>query len=231
MAKFQKRILARKMRGEGKSIKEIARLLKISKSSVSIWCRDIILTPKQIKRLHLQMVVGGYKGRLKGSQLQKTRKEIKIKNYKILGVENVKSIKNRDLLMLGLGLYFGEGNKTGNKFQFTNSNADIVGLIILWLERVFNIKRKDFILNIIINQLHKFREREVKNYWVKITHTNIHQFNKTIFIKSKSKKVYQNLNEHFGTLIIRVKKSSDLQYKILGLCYGILVKTGIIKAM
>jgi len=231
MAKSKKRILAIKMRSRGKSIKEIARLLKISKSSVSIWCRDVVLTYKQIEHLHSQMVIGGYKGRLKGAQLQKEKKEIKIKNYKALGIKDIKLIKSRDLLMLGLGLYFGEGNKIGNQFQFTNSNQNLIRLIILWLEKVFDVKRKDLILNIIINQLHKFREKEVKEHWVKTTRTHIRQFNKTIFIKSRGKKIYQNLNEHFGTLTIRVKKSSDLQYRILGLCYGILVKSGIIKAM
>jgi len=39
---------ARRMRHlEGRSIKEIARLLEVSRSSVSLWVRDIELTPAQ----------------------------------------------------------------------------------------------------------------------------------------------------------------------------------------
>ena len=231
MAKFRKRLLARKMRAGGKSIKEISRLIKISKSSASIWCRDIVLTSEQIQHLHLRMVKGGYKGRLKGALLQKTRKELKIKNYQKLGIKTIKLLKNRDLLLLGLGLYLGEGSKFANQFRFTNSNPYLIKLIILWLKKLFDVKRKDFVFSVMINQLHQFRGKEVKDYWVKITSANINQFNKTIFIKSKSRKVYQNLNEHFGTLNVGVRKSSDLQYKILGLCYGILIKADIIKAM
>jgi|SRR3989344_4313897 len=230
MAKFQKRILAIKLRKKGKSIKDIARLLKISKSSASIWCRDVVLTPTQIENLHSQFIIGGYKGRLKGARLQKEKREFKIKNYQKLGIVTIKLLRSRDLLLLGLGLYFGEGNKSGNQFQFTNSNPNIIKLIILWLEKIFDIKKRDLILNIIINQLHRHREKELKKYWVKITTTNIFQFNKTIFIKSKNKKIYQNFNNYFGTLTIRVRKSSDLQYRILGLCYGVLDKSKSIDA-
>ncbi|MCX6703008.1 MAG: helix-turn-helix domain containing protein [Candidatus Wolfebacteria bacterium] len=222
MAKSQKHILAIELRKEGNSIKDISRLLKISKSSASIWCRDVLLTSQQVDNLHSKMVAGGYKGRLKGAQMQKAKRKLKIKNYQKLGIKTIKPVGSRDLLMLGLGLYLGEGNKGGNQFQFTNSNSDIVRLIILWLKDVFDIKKRDLILNMIINQQHKGREVKIKNHWTKVTGADISQFNKTIFIKSKSKKAYSNLENYFGTITIRVKKSSDLQYKILGLCYGVL---------
>lgn len=46
MAKFKEKIKARELRHRGESIKDIARKLKVSKGSVSRWCRDIELTPQ-----------------------------------------------------------------------------------------------------------------------------------------------------------------------------------------
>jgi DNA invertase Pin-like site-specific DNA recombinase len=51
MAKTKERNKARRMRAMGESIKDIARILDVSVSSVSIWCRDIKLNDLQIKRL------------------------------------------------------------------------------------------------------------------------------------------------------------------------------------
>ena len=47
MAKYNERIKAREMRKNGLSIILIAHRLGVTKSSVSLWCRDIILTHEQ----------------------------------------------------------------------------------------------------------------------------------------------------------------------------------------
>lgn len=47
MAKFEERILARKLRHDGKSINGIAKIVGVSKSTVSIWCNDIFLSELQ----------------------------------------------------------------------------------------------------------------------------------------------------------------------------------------
>lgn len=81
MAKSIERIKAIKLRRKGESIKRIAQILKIAKSTVSLWCQEIKLTKSQIEALHIRMVRGGYKGRLKGALLQKERREIKVKMF------------------------------------------------------------------------------------------------------------------------------------------------------
>lgn len=112
MAKSKEKIEARKLRRGGCSIKDIAKRLGVAKSSVSIWCSDIELSNVQIKKLHDQMVKGGYAGRLKGASVQKNNKQEKIKNYLEKGKEKFKFLEKRELLVAGLGLYWGEGEKT-----------------------------------------------------------------------------------------------------------------------
>ena len=50
--KTEKRKQARRLRKEGKSVREITKILNVSKGSISRWVRDISLTSKQVERLN-----------------------------------------------------------------------------------------------------------------------------------------------------------------------------------
>lgn len=56
-----------------------------------------------------------------------------------------------------------------------------------------------------------------KEYWSNITGIPLSQFNKTILIKAKNKKVYENFKVYYGVLAVSVRRSSELQYLIFGL--------------
>lgn len=125
--------------------------------------------------------------------------------------------------MIGLGLYLGEGNK-GRKFQFVNSNPRIIKLIVNWLQKIFKFKKEDLIFSIFINRSHQDRDDIVKKFWSRLLGVSIDQFRKTVFIKSKNEKVYENRDVYFGVLSIRARRSTNLQYKINGLNYNLLNK-------
>ncbi len=223
MAKFAERVKARELRKEGKSIKEITRLLNVSKSTASRWCVDIPLSSKQILLLREKMIAGGYEGRLKGAAIQRKKKLDKLDFYKVLAEKEIATVSRRDLLIFGLGLYLGEGNKNGNTFQFVNSNPDIIKAVVQWLW-LLGIEEKDFYCNIIINGIHKERVHYVENCWSKIIKIPKSQFKKTVLIKTTNKKIYANNKEYLGTLILRVYKSSNLLYRVLGLMRVLLYK-------
>lgn len=221
MAKFFEKIKARRAREAGKSIKEIAKELDVSKSTVSLWCSNIKLSQKQIDALQKRRITAGYAGRLKGAEIQKRRRLEKISNYQQEGFKRIGKVTSRDTLLFGLGLYLGEGNKSGNHFQFVNADPEVIQAIIQWL-KIFGVTDKDFYCNIIINEIHRYRAHEVEKKWKRITGFSSTQFKKTVFIKSANKKVYENNDVHLGTLILRVYKSSDLLYKVTGLIHGLL---------
>lgn len=78
MAKFEKRIKAHNLRRKGKSIKKIAEELDVAKSTVSLWCRDIVLTKLQEKRLRENQIRAGHRGRMIGAEMNKRKKEAEI---------------------------------------------------------------------------------------------------------------------------------------------------------
>lgn len=61
--KVAERMRARKLRATGKSLNEIVRLLRVSKSSVSIWVRDVQLTSQQRLQLKERERSGAERGR------------------------------------------------------------------------------------------------------------------------------------------------------------------------
>jgi len=221
MAKSLQKIEARRLRRAGNSIKDIAKSLAVSKSTVSVWCSDIKLSPRQIDILHHKMVKASYKGRLKGAEKQRQKKIQILDHFKRLGWKEIGKMNNRDLLMFGLGLYLGEGNKSGNNFQFVNSDPRVIRAIIKWLQ-LFGITRDNFYCNIILNNIYKDRIIEIEKYWASILKIPLTQFKKTVLIKSVNKKVYEDKRRYIGTMILRVYKSSKLLYKVLGLIDGAL---------
>ena len=70
MAKFELRLKAREMRSEGQSVRHISKKLKVSKSTASIWTRDIILSVDQLEKLRKSRLKGGELGRVKGATLK-----------------------------------------------------------------------------------------------------------------------------------------------------------------
>ena len=51
MAKSKEKLQALRLRRKGESIKKIAKLVKVSVSTASLWCHDVELTDSQIENL------------------------------------------------------------------------------------------------------------------------------------------------------------------------------------
>jgi len=221
MAKSKEKNQALNLRQKGKSIKDIAKRLKIVKSTVSLWCRDIKLTPEQVQKLHEKMVKSGYKGRMKGARIQYDGRLKKIEEWKKRGIEQIGKLSNRDLLIAGIALYWGEGAKKKRGVSFSNSDTKLIKFIIKIFRKVWKIDKGRFAAYIGINKIHKDRVKEVEDYWSKITKIPREQFTKTTLIKAKNKKNYKNFPVHYGTLTVKIRKSAELYYQIIGLIDGL----------
>jgi hypothetical protein len=216
MAKSKEQLQARDLRKKGLSIKDIANELRVSKSSASLWCSDIRLTKKQTQKLHDKMLRGSYKGRMIGARMQKERKERKIAEYLKRARNDIPSLSNKELLIAGLGLYWGEGAKSYSGVRFHNSDPAAIQFTMEWFKKSLKITDDRFLMYVSINEIHKERLNDVIKYWSKITKVPLSQFRKPSLIKAKNKKFYENFSEHYGTLSIRIAKSQYLLYQILG---------------
>lgn len=221
MAKSKEKNQALKLRHKGESIKDISKKLGVSKSTASLWCRDVKLTPKQVQRLHKKMLRGSYRGRLKGARIQYERRLKRNKELKREGFNKIGKCSDRDLLVAGAAVYWGEGSKSERKVRIGNSDPKMIKFMLKWFTRVWNIKRNRFTLHVGINEIHKDRVEEVEEYWSKVAKIPRKQFIKTTLIKAKNKKAYDNFPVHYGVLTIRVKRPVELHYQIMGLIEGL----------
>lgn len=216
MAKYALRLKARQLRRKGKSIKWIAKHLEVSSGSVSLWCRDITLTSEQIENIKIGQIISGYAGRMKGATMHKQRRLDTIQRYQITGCKDIGRLSKRDLFLLGLGIYAGEGYKNGNKAGIVNSDPAIISVMMRWFREICDVPEHEFACQVGINKLHKDRVRFVERYWSKITGVPPENFMRTNLKRVTNKKVYENKEIHFGVLAIRIRKSANLEYKILG---------------
>lgn len=221
MAKSLLKLTARELRLNGMSIRDITSKLGVSKSSVSVWCRDIILTDKQVKELMKNQKNKGLPGRLKGASIQRQRRLDQVEKLRKAGVETLKIIDKNSLFFTGLGLYWGEGEKSYQRMSFCNSDPSLIKFMIVWLDKCFGIPLSNLRFQVGINIIYRSDIERINHFWYKVTGATSEQFVKPSFKKTTNKKVYSNPEAHFGTLRVAVRTPSRYQRKVLGLIEGL----------
>ena len=221
MAKSAQRLEARRLRKRGLSVGEIRKIVGVGKGSVSIWCRDIKLTKKQIERLIQNSKDGAEKGRMVAAKLKRNEQISRQKSHELKGFEKVGKLSKRELFLVGTALYWAEGSKKDRRTTFVNSDPEMINLFIRWLKECLKIKSEDIYCHVSINEDHKKRIKEVEKYWSEVTKIPLSDFSSPSYKKVKNKKFYENFNQHYGTLFLKVKKGTNLNYEILGFIKGL----------
>ncbi len=206
-----------KMRQNGTSLSDIIKKFGITKSTASFWCKDIILTESAIKKIKTQGKEKSIKGLLRYSEFK--RKERMDRNIfqKQEGVKILGTLSSRDILMIGIGLYWGEGYKYENgEFGFTNSSPRMIRFYFEWL-KLWDINKDSLIFRLTINEFFRQNESKIKSFWITFLGIKNEQFSKTTFIKTNLKKAsIKNLEEYKGILRVKVRKGTHVRNKILG---------------
>jgi len=227
MAKFKERIRARELRREGRSIKEIARLLNVSPDSVSRWCKEVKLSKGQIRELERRWKDPNYGKRLENSLRQQKKRILKTEKLKKAGVKEISNLSKRELFLVGASLYWAEGFKKDSQVGFANSSPEMMNLFLRWLYECFGYNTNDLMLRVTVNVSHKYRIDEIQNYWSEITKIPLDNFQKPFYQNFKWKKIYENPNEYYGILRIKVRKSTDFLRKIHGYIEGLKLQSQI----
>lgn len=221
MAKSEKKLLAREMRRLGKSIKEIARFLVVSQGSVSIWCRDIVLTSDQLAVLEHNSKDPQYGKRLQNSLKQQGMRIEKTSKLMKEGMNEVGRLSRRELLLVGIALYWAEGYKKDSQVGLGSSDPKMMKLYVKWLKVCFGYSVDDLMFCVTVNESHEYRIVEIIDYWAKLFDVDKSIFQKSFYQKAKWQKIYEHPEEYFGVLRIRVRKSSDFLRKIHGYIEGL----------
>ncbi len=215
MAKSEQKLQAYELRREGKSIKEIAGVVGVTKDTVSKWVRDLPMTDEQARHLEEEMFSRGHRGRMIGAKINKEKKLARIDVARFEAEERITELSKSELFCLGLGIYWGEGTKAENTaLAVTNSDYRIIQVMIRWFTECFGVQMSDLSPRVFISNTHEDREEKIFEFWVEKLGIPRSQFKKMIFLE-KGKKIYENREVYYGVLTLHVARGTDLRYKIL----------------
>ena len=226
MAKFKERILARKLRNEGKSIKNIAKTIGVAKSTVSLWCNDIFLSELQKNNLTKISLEAIKRGSVVANENKKRERLVRVNKYKLIGIEKIGKLSKRELFLVGVALYWAEGDKNQRRVVFINSDQKMILLWTKWIIECLNIPKERLICRVEINEIHKERLKIVEQYWSNLTKIPISQFRKASLKHSQIKKIYNDNSNYYGALQLTISKGTNLNYEILGYIEGLVGAVG-----
>jgi len=157
---------ARELRAGAWTLAEIATELGVSKSSVSVWVRDVEFVPQPRNRGHSSH----------RPHPLRLRKEAEIERCLAEGRQRIAQLTDKEFLVLGLALYAGEGGKGEGEIRFANSDPRMIVTFITWLRRFFDIDESRLRMRL---YLHADLDVDAAiAYWSSLTGVPVEQFTK-----------------------------------------------------
>ena len=127
--KLAERQQARQLRRSGLPLAEIARRVGVSKSSVSLWVRDVEFEP----------LPRPPRGRRRAPNALQRRKLAEIDRLVEEGRARIGRLSEREFLVAGVALYAGEGSKRDGAVKFANTDPRMIAFYCAWLRRFFSV--------------------------------------------------------------------------------------------
>ncbi|PIR05964.1 MAG: hypothetical protein COZ30_00800 [Candidatus Nealsonbacteria bacterium CG_4_10_14_3_um_filter_36_16] len=215
--KLELKLQARNLRKRGLSIGRIEELLKVSRSSVSLWVRDIKLTKKQLEKLYLNKNTGRLKGSIIAAMNKiKTREELTEKLMKE-GKKEIGRLFKRDKFIAGVAMYFAEGAKGDKNVSFSNTDPKAIKFMADWLRYFCNVPDKKIRASLYIHD--NLNERRSRQFWSKLIRIPLDQFGKSYIVKNNPHRL-RKIKHIYGVLKITVS-NANLHRKIMGWISGV----------
>ena len=211
---------AEKLRDEGYSYNMINQALGVPVSTMSYWFRDRPFKPNRevLDRIKYGPIKSGAK-----RHNQRVRSIIK---FKKIGIQEVGKLSQRDLWMLGIGLYIGEGAKTIESVRIINSDPAVIAIGIRWLKDVCGLTSDNITIRLHIYPDND--ENEARKFWQEVTGLPIANFRKTSIDRRTNKSLSGRRKLPYGTAHVSVVSRGDPQKgvilfrKINGWIFGVL---------
>jgi hypothetical protein len=224
-AKDSAKAAAVRLRREGKTFEQIRQILRVSKSSLSLWLRDVALTLEQRALLESNQSSAP---RRRGAT-NRARKAEAIAITKARAAEEIASVSEQELFVMGAILYWAEGAKAkpwrvSEGVSFTNSDPRLVKVYLRWLEMIgVGHDRLAFRLSI-----HESADvLQAESFWRGvIDQQDIHFQRPQVKAHVPQTNRRNTGDDYHGCLIIRVARSTELNRRIEGWVDGIVTSLG-----
>ncbi|MEU3776504.1 hypothetical protein AB0F11_25555 [Streptomyces sp. NPDC032472] len=217
-AKDDLRARARELRLQGMTYDEIQLELGCSKSSISLWVRDLPKPDRQ--RTKEEATAAARRG---WERTLEMRDEERLQTKRDAARE-IGSISDRELFLIGVGLYWSEGSKDKayerrERAIFVNSDPDMVRVYLAWL-RLLGVSGEHIRFNVAIHETADTAAAEL--FWADLVGADSGKFLTTALKRHNPKTSRKHTGEdYYGCLAIRVLQSAELYRRIEGWWCGI----------
>lgn len=213
----QKAIFLRK---RGKSYNEINRILNISKSTLSLWLKNIKMPPEIEQRFWNKT---RKKWARNITEFNKRRAKVarkRAEEFQKIAAKEIGRLSKRELLLIGTALYWAEGYKKSRwSLHFTNSDPVMIKLTMKFFKNICNVSAKKIRATA---QIHpNVTSEKAINYWSRVSGIPKSHFSKTYCRLTPSSKQRRPSNTlPYGTLRIGVY-DTQITNKVKGWIKGI----------
>lgn len=164
--KVTERDRARELRAQAWTLQDIAAELGVSKSSVSVWVRDVEFEPRPRRSA----------ARRRAPNKLQVAKQAEIDALLEEGRRRIGRLSEREFLVAGAALYAGEGAKRDGLVCFANSDPRMIDFFCNWLRMFFDIEESRLRVRL---YLHQGLDLEAAvAFWSELTQIPTTQFGK-----------------------------------------------------
>jgi hypothetical protein len=163
--KVREQELARELRARGMTLLDIAHELNVSKSSVSLWVRDVPFTPSPRR----------YGPKQRPNRLRDKRLA-EIAAMDAEGLARIGTLSEDAFFVAGVALYAGEGGKTEGEVRFANTDPTMVRFFCAWLRRFFEIEEQRLRVRVYLHM--GLDLDDAQQHWSTVTRVPVAQFGK-----------------------------------------------------
>jgi transcriptional regulator with XRE-family HTH domain len=161
--KGEERGAARRLRAdEGKSIRAIAAELGVAVSSVSVWVRDVALTPAQ--EAELRRLNPRYSQQRDGTDSNRRRRREERLEAQAHGRELAR--RAEPLHQQGVMLYWAEGSKARNAAKLTNADPDLLDVFVRFLRHCYHVPPGRCRLSVNCHLGHGLTLEDIEGWWL-----------------------------------------------------------------
>ncbi|OGZ69515.1 MAG: hypothetical protein A3D44_03825 [Candidatus Staskawiczbacteria bacterium RIFCSPHIGHO2_02_FULL_42_22] len=191
-------------RKKGYSYNMISSKIEVNKSTLSNWLSGIPFSPNAelIKRIGL--------AKLKSASFKHNQKISEINEMRELAREELGTLTKRDLWLLGIGLYLGEGTKAFEQIRFSNSNPEMIKVAMVWFREICKLKDENFSLAI-----HCYPDNNIEetlNYWSRVTGIHEKQFAKIYIDRRDNKSTVKRKTLPYGTMHVCIRSCGEKEF-------------------
>lgn len=145
------------------SVKEIARTVGVAPSSVSVWVRDVPLTPDQLESLRQRNPA--YNNQLRGASRNAERWRARRSAFQDEGREMAR--RGSWLFVAGVMLYWAEGDKSHrNAARISNSDSEVLKLFMRFLRECLDVPNHQMRVTCHLFADHIERQYEIEQFWL-----------------------------------------------------------------